>query len=364
MRPRRHAPPHWWPAGEPWPPRGGAHPQWRGRSRFVRRLAVLFALLLFLSAVGAVSLASLVVSRLGGIRPGIAGLVVIVFVVVLLRLFVFGMTRVGMPLGDIVTAADRVADGDYTAQVGERGPPFLRRIARAFNGMTARLQAHDRQRRDLMADIAHELRTPLAVVQGKLEGLLDGVYERDDRQLGELLDETRLLSRLVEDLGALAQSERGAIALKKEPTDLGALLHDAVRSLAVVGEAAGVDVRADAASDLPAVNVDPLRLREVLVNLIANAVHHTGRGTQVVVSAAAAGDRVVITVSDTGPGMTGEELSRVFDRFQKGRQSAGSGLGLAIARNLVLAHGGAMTAQSHPGQGTTMRVEFPVDLRN
>ena len=124
------------------------------------------------------------------------------------------MRRVGLPMGDVVSATDRVAAGDFSARVAERGPPFLRGVARAFNSMTARLQEQDRQRRDLMADIAHELRTPLAVVQGRIEGLLDGVYPRDDARLSEVLEETRLLARLVEDLGTLAHSERGTLGLQ------------------------------------------------------------------------------------------------------------------------------------------------------
>ena len=134
------------------------------------------------------------------------------------------MRRVGWPLGDIVAGADRVAGGDYTVRVSEAGPPSLRSVARAFNSMTARLQSQDEQRRHLMADVAHELRTPLTIVQGRLEGLLDGVYPRDDVRLSELLDDTRVLARLVEDLGTLANAESGALGLRKEPTDLAILV--------------------------------------------------------------------------------------------------------------------------------------------
>jgi signal transduction histidine kinase len=146
-------------------------------------------------------------------------------------LFALAMRRVDLPFGEIVTAADHVASGDYSTRILERGPPFLRVVARAFNGMTATLQEQDRQRRDLLADIAHELRTPLAVVQGRLEGVIDGVYARDDAQLSEILDGTRALARLVADLGTLAHAERGVLALQREPTDVPLLVYDAVRAL-------------------------------------------------------------------------------------------------------------------------------------
>src|SRR6185436_21132068 len=152
--------------------------------------------------------------------------------ILLVILLIVGMRRFALPLGNIVEAANRVADGDYSARVAEHGPPSLRTVGSAFNTMASHLEAQDRQRRDLMADIAHELRTPLSVIQGRLEGLLDGVYPRDDRTIGVVIDETRLLARLVDDLRTLANAESGALHLQKEPTDLGVLLGDAARALA------------------------------------------------------------------------------------------------------------------------------------
>ena len=142
---------------------------------------------------------------------------------------------IAMPLGGVMDAADRVAAGNYDVRVVEHGPPSIRALARAFNTMTARLQDSDRLRRDLMADIAHELRTPLTVIQGKLEGLIDGVYPRDDTEMQLLLDETRVLSRLIEDLRTLALSEGGALKLQREPTDIAGLARDVAR---VLGDAA------------------------------------------------------------------------------------------------------------------------------
>ena len=272
---RHHRPP-WWPSNEKWPPAGREHAWRRGRGRFLRRIAAAFAALLFLSALGGAALSSI----LFGIRLGGPGLRARIAVPVIALVFLFGLLavlvrRVGSPVGDIVEAANRVAEGDFATRITEHGPPPVRVVARAFNSMAARLESQDRQRRYLLADIAHELRTPLSVVQGRLEGLLDGVYTRDDARLSEVLDETRLLTRLVEDLRTLAHTESGMLALQKEPTDLAILIQDVVNSLSAEAESRQVSFKIDASSDLPLALVDPLRIREVLVNLLSNALHHT-----------------------------------------------------------------------------------------
>jgi signal transduction histidine kinase len=192
----------------------------RGRTRFVRRIFVAVAFMLFLSAVGAASL----LSRLFGDYPRTGGapilliVSIIIFGVFLLAGLFAAMRRLAVPLGDLVEAANRVADGDFTARIVTRqGPRSLRSVAEAFNTMTSRLAAQEQQRRNLMADIAHELRTPLSVVQGRLEGLIDGVYPRDDQTIGEVIEETKLLARLVDDLRTLANAESGTLTLRKEP---------------------------------------------------------------------------------------------------------------------------------------------------
>jgi signal transduction histidine kinase len=358
---RRRHPPPWWPAGEAWPPvhRPGRH--WPRRSRFIGKIALLLALVLVLSSIGVATLVSLALGRTSpaGASAWTTGLAMAAMIAGLVPVFVAAMRRVGLPMGDVVSATDRVAAGDFSARVPERGPPFLRAVARAFNGMTTRLQEQDRQRRDLMADVAHELRTPLAVVQGRIEGLLDGVYPRDDAQLGEVLEETRLLARLVEDLGTLAQSERGTLGLRKEPTDLVVLIGDSVRALASEAAARGVTVEVDDSTDLPLVEVDPLRIREVVTNLVANAIRHSDGGARVSIAAERRADRIVVRVRDTGPGIAANELPRIFDRFHKGERSHGSGLGLPIARNLVAAHGGEIAVESEVGRGTAVTFTLP-----
>ncbi len=357
MRDWRHPPP-WWPVDEPWPPRHG--PPWRrGRHFFLFRLAGLLAVVLSLTSLGGIALIRAITDGgTGGRVPawvvGLFSFAVIAFV------FVKTMRRVGRPLGDVVAAAERVASGDFAVRVAEYGPPWLRSVAAAFNSMTARLELQQRQRRDLMADIAHELRTPLSVIQGRLEGMLDGVYPRDEEHVTQVLDDARLLARLVEDLRTLAHSESGTLRLEKEPTDLAVLLEEALTSCRPDGDARGVEVIAQIPSDLPLIEIDPLRIREVVTNLLSNAVRYSPKASTVRVEAEAGEERVTIRVRDAGPGIPAEDLPHIFDRFYKGAASTGSGLGLTIARSLVVAHGGTITAESRGGLGTTMIVKIPL----
>jgi signal transduction histidine kinase len=319
-----------------------------------------------LSAYGAFSLLSMLAAAVGIVPPsprGVASLVLLGAVagaaVAAAVVFAFAR-RVALPIGVVMDAADRVAGGDYAARVTERGPAAVRGLARSFNMMAERLQSHDRIRRDLMADVAHELRTPLTVMQGKLEGLIDGVYARDDRQLREVLEETHLLSRLVEDLRTLALTESGGLKLQKEVTDVLDLARGVVGAFDAEAAARGVTLRVDGREDVAPLSIDPLRVREVLGNLLSNGVRHTPSGGSVEIRVVGADDGVIVEVRDTGEGMSSDELARAFERFYKGAPSShGSGLGLTIARNLVRAHGGEMTAASRPGHGTTMTFTLP-----
>jgi signal transduction histidine kinase len=225
--------------------------------------------------------------------------------------------------------------------------------------MTERLQNADRVRRDLMADVAHELRTPLTVLQGRLEGLLDGVYRCDDRQLSQLLEETRVLSRLVEDLRTMALSDAGALPLEREATDVVALARDVAASMEPDDARGTASLVVSASIDSAFADIDPIRIREVFTNLIANALRHSPEGGSVRVSVAAEGPAIVVTVADTGEGMDAETLARLFDRFHKGPGSHGSGLGLAIAKGIVAAHGGSISVSSAPGRGTQVTFSIP-----
>lgn len=284
------------------------------------------------------------------------------FVVGIIGLSVMGRAfrQVARPLGELIEAAGRVEAGDYSVRVNEHGPREVRYLARAFNAMAERLQRNEQQRRDLLADVTHELRTPLAVMQGNLEALLDEVYPRDDEHLAPILDETRVLSRLVEDLRTLSLAESGALELHKELTDLGILADETVSSFRAQADAAGVELAVIVADDLPLLEVDPIRIREVMANLIANALRHTpGEGT-IEIGASTNEEAVTVYVRDTGAGISSDDLPHIFDRFYKSEESRGMGLGLAIARNLVTAHGGKIQVESEVGSGTTIRFTLPL----
>jgi signal transduction histidine kinase len=349
-------------------------PPYRGeeltRRRFFRRLAAAAGVLVLLGLWGLFTLVWTAATRFGIVDASSPRIPFVLAAswfagLALLAFFRVGR-RIGGPLRAVMDAADRVAAGDYTARVDTHGPPPVRALARAFNTMTERLERNDELRRNLMADVAHELRTPLTVIQGRVEGLLDGVYPRDDAGLELVLDETRVLSRLIDDLRTLALSEAGALQLEKELTDVAALARDVAEAFA--GEAAARQVSIQAVDEAPApIAIDPVRIREVLTNLMSNAVRHSAAGGTVTVAVtpstgsgqADGGTGVIVAIADTGAGMSAQEAARAFDRFYKGPASRGSGLGLAIAQSLIAAHGGTITIDSAPARGTTIRFTLP-----
>jgi len=261
------------------------------------------------------------------------------------------MTR---PMNNLIDAARKIESGDYSSHVPEWGSRDIRSVARAFNSMSARLKTIDEQRRSFMADVTHELRTPLSVIRGQAEAIADGVYPADSTHLAPILDATETLDRLVEDLRTLALTDAGNMALKKEPTDLGQLVHDTVDSFQSQAGSAGVSLTTEIADNLPAVDLDPARIRQVISNLLSNAIRHTPSGGAVKVALNA----ITLTVSDTGEGIPAELLPHVFERFVKGPNSKGSGLGLAIAHDIIEAHGGSIQVQNRQGGGTAVTVKF------
>ena len=372
--------PPWWPETEAWPPLDAAgRPVWWGRRRAMRRrlgcllasmalvavsLGVLGLWLLWhlLGLVGGVGPAS---SRIDGLAAA-AGIVAIGAALIGAGLVARSVHRADRPLGDLVEAAGRIEAGDFTARVppAQDGPRELRALGQAFNTMAARLETDETQRRRLLADVSHELRTPLAVIQGNLEALLDGVYPADEAHVGPILDETRLLGRLVDDLRTVALAESGTLPLHREPTDLAVLAEEVGATFRASAEAAGVRLEVDVDDDLPLLDLDPLRVREVLGNLVANALRYVSRGGLVRVEArtAAAGDAtgsIVLRVIDDGPGIPPDLAPRVFERFARSADSRGSGLGLAIVRGIVLAHGGTIEAERRAEGGTSIRITLP-----
>lgn len=329
----------------------------------MRRMALFFFAVAVLSVVAATFLFLTLASALGApdlggnIARGLVLLIVLAGIVFAAR----SLRRLAAPVGDVIDAVGRVADGDLSTRVAVRGPREARTLSRAFNAMTSRLEAGEEQRRRLLADVSHELRTPLAVVQGNLEALVDGVHPADETHLAAILEETRVLSRLVEDLGTLSLAESGALALHREAVDVGALVRETVDSFASQAGPAGVVLEARVSSGLPQVDADPVRTREILSNLIANALRYTPRGGRVSVEAGAEDAGVAIEIRDSGSGIEPERIDRIFDRFYKSPESRGAGLGLAIAKQLVEAHGGRISATSVVGEGTAVRFTMPVE---
>jgi two-component system sensor histidine kinase BaeS len=383
-RPRRRPP--WWPETEPWPPESWRTeaPGWRNesgwgggpwrhgwgqrRGGFRRPFGcLLIAFALFATGtftIGIWALAAVV---------GLVSAPPIVMAGGLIALVVIGMAaftaarmvrRMAAPIDDLVDAAARIEAGDYSVRVIERGPPQMRSLARAFNGMSTRLGDLDARRRTFLADVVHELRTPLSVIEGQLEAIEDGIYSADAEHLAPIHEQVRTLEKLIDDLRTLALAEAGSLSLDRKPTDLGATVEEFVTGFASQASASGVRLTSEVEPGLPPASLDASRIRQLLGNLITNALRHVPAGGWVKVAVRRARKAeppgsLVLEVSDNGSGIAPELLPTVFDRFVKDAGSPGSGLGLAIARDLVQAHGGTITADSPNGQGTTIRATLP-----
>jgi two-component system OmpR family sensor kinase/two-component system sensor histidine kinase BaeS len=269
--------------------------------------------------------------------------------------------RVVMPLAAVIAAAQSVAAGDLSTRVEARGPGELRTLSDSFNRMAGALQASDRQRRDLLADIAHELRTPLTVIRGKLEGVLDGVYPADEAHVAPVLAETYVLERLVEDLRLLTLAESRQLHFDRRALDLPDLAVAAASLFEAEAADRGITLSVEAEPALPPVTADAQRTSQVIGNLVGNALRFAPENGRVEIKVQRVADGVELAVADNGPGVPEPDLHRIFDRFWRAERSrtratGGAGLGLAIARQLVEAQGGTITAANTPSGG--LRVSF------
>jgi two-component system, OmpR family, sensor histidine kinase BaeS len=362
MGPGRHRRPRgrppWWPETEAWPP-SGPHSWARNRGRRGRwRGLLVFAVVIFVvvavvnTVLGLFGYLLLPASIAGKLLAAVLGLVLLFFLVLSSR-------SLARTAGRVTEAAGRVENGDYSARLSDRGWGALADLARAFNSMSARLEMNETRRRSFLAEVTHELRTPLAIIRGEAEAIADGVHPADPEHLDRILDATRTVERLIEDLGTLSVTDAGALVLKREPVELDVLVNESISDLRPAAEAAGVVLEARVPGGLPPAFLDAGRMRGVIDNLLANALRHTPPGGKVSVSAAPDRNGVAITVADTGSGIPPDMLPQVFERFVKEPGSPGSGLGLAIARDVVAAHLGTIEAASPPGGGTTIRIWLP-----
>jgi two-component system sensor histidine kinase BaeS len=270
--------------------------------------------------------------------------------------------RITRPVTRLIAVTRSMASGDRAARAGGiRAPGELRELAVAFDQMASTLDRQEQLRRDLVADVAHELRTPVAILQAGHEALLDGLAEPTPAELTSLRDEVLRLARMVDDLQTLAAADAAALQLVLRPADLAGAAAAAAGSLARRFESAGVTLDQQLAP-VP-VRADERWLHQVITNLLTNALKFTPAGGHVTIGTSQRGADAVLQVSDTGVGITQEDLPHIFDRFWRGGSAAqisGSGIGLAVAVQLAQAHGGALTARSEPGQGTELTLTLPV----
>jgi len=273
--------------------------------------------------------------------------------------------RITSPIGVLAKAARRLGRGDLSQRVELQGEGEVAALAQAFNSMAADLEHAEQLRRNLVADVAHELRTPLSNIQGYLEAIRDRVMKPDAATIRSLNEEAALLSRLVDELQELSLAEAGELKLVYQAEDIAKLVKQAVTPWQPQLTAKEISLSLDLPDNLPLVNIDWQRVNQVLHNLLENAVAHTGKGGTINVAATTQGDWVEVCVSDTGEGIPAEDLPNIFERFyrvdkSRARVTGGSGLGLTIAKRLVEAHGGTITVQSKLGKGSRFSLTLPI----
>lgn len=267
-------------------------------------------------------------------------------------------THLVSPLRNLIHATERIAQGDLAHRVVVRTRDELGKLAQAFNRMAEALQRAEAARRQFLADVAHELRTPLAVIRGNLEALLDGAFPLTPESLAPVYEETLHLGELIEDLRTLTLADTGHLPLEREKVELGELVEGVVEAVRPVAKEEGVEVVLSREPNLWAF-VDPRRIRQVLGNLLSNALRYSPPGSTITVSARRQGKEIWVSVQDQGPGIPEEDLPHIFERFykaDKSRAEGGTGLGLAIAKEIVAAHGGRIWAENSGGARFTFAI--------
>jgi len=281
-------------------------------------------------------------------------------------LFTFFLSRrISAPIKALTLAAKRLGQGDFSQRVQFADKSEIGELSQTFNSMANDLERTEGLRRNMVADVAHELRTPLSNVRGYLEAIRDGIIKPDAETIRSLDEEASLLARLVDDLQELSLAEAGELRLVCQAGDISELINQTVAAVRPQAITKGVSVSVDLSDKLPPVNVDTQRISQVLRNLLENAVTHTAKGGSIVVAASQQGSWVEVSVADTGEGIPAEDLPNIFERFyrvdkSRTRATGGSGLGLTIAKRLVEAHGGKIEAQSKLGEGSRFSFTVPV----
>ena len=276
---------------------------------------------------------------------------------------------ISAPVSDLAQAVKRIGKGELGVRAPVHGSREISDLAESFNKMAAELQHAEQMRTNLMVDVSHELRTPLTVLEGNLRAVLDKVVELDEAEIANLYGQTRHLIRLVNDLRELSLAESGHLPMEKVPTDLNMLVSETLQALEPLSSEKGVALGAEMPA-LPSVSIDPFRIRQVLFNLLSNALRHTPEGGKINVKGWVEAGRLVLSIEDNGEGLEPEQLSAVFNRFyradkSRSRETGGTGLGLAIVKAIVEAHGGQVRVQSQgKGQGSQFMVSLPLNGEN
>ena len=346
--------------------------RWRGDRRTRRHVmpplgCVGCAVIVFVLVVGSIAafVTWIAASLFGFLAPSAGpstatGLAIAVVLLLALGVSIRAFSSYVRPLAALADASQRLADGEPDVRVWVRGPRPVRDLAVSFNAMAERLDRSRTTRQAMLADVTHELRTPLTVIGGGLEAMLDGIHPMNEDHIAPLLAETAVMDRLLEDLRTLSLAEAGALPLHREPADLVGVASDAVGAQRALAAAKGVRLGLDGDAALET-SVDPVRFREIVTNLLTNAIRHTPKGGSVQVTVRAVRGEAILEVRDTGEGITAADLPHVFDRFQRRSDSGGSGLGLTIVRDLAAAHGGSVEAESPgEGRGAMFRVRLPI----
>lgn len=346
------------------PQQSPPHQRRRVARRFVP-FAIFFLISAFLFVGGAAAILYLLFSEYSGVRNiwlllcGAPAVLVVFVIITIFNLY----TRFGRPLEELFNAINAVEEGNLSARAPDNKSDMFSELFKRFNKMVGELERAEQQRRNLTADIAHELRTPLHIIQGNLEGILDGVYQPTSQHINNTLDETKLLARLVNDLQTLSLAETGQLPLHPTRFLLADLIQDLTSSFSSQAVFLGIDLKANIADPNLQITADYDRLNQVLSNLISNALRHTPKGGMISLDASSIEKRVRIEVKDTGYGIPADDLPFIFDRFWRGDKSrtdrTNSGLGLAIAKQLVQAHGGEINVESEVGKGTSFFIEMP-----
>lgn len=290
------------------------------------------------------------------------------FLTVLLTLLIglLLMRRLVTPLADIMAAAQQVTAGDLSARVEVSGPDDFRTLTDSFNRMVATLEKNSQERRRLLADIAHELRTPLSILRGRLEGILDGIYAPSEAQIARVLEESLLIEKLVEDLRLLTLAEARQLRLERQVIDLAEQAERMVELFAPEAEEKQISLTIQSEPKLPLVMADPQRIAQVIGNLVANALRYIPLGSHIKLTIEHHEEGVALSISDNGPGVPDADLPHLFDRFWRAeksrtRASGGTGLGLAITKQLIEAQNGHIDAQNNPDGGLCVTFILPSD---